>query len=126
MTLASMSPVFRIALIVGSVLYLLLILYMLKHKKLTVRYSIIWLISGVVLLLFALFPYLVLVLRDLLKLEMPTNVVFTMSIAFILLVSLSVSSAVSILHEKQKRLIQTQALLEKRVRELEEKIANTK
>lgn len=126
MTLASMSPVFRIALIVGSVLYLLLILYMLKHKKLTVRYSIIWLISGVVLLLFALFPYLVLVLRDLLKLEMPTNVVFTLSIAFILLISLSVSSAVSILHEKQKRLTQTQALLEKRVRELEEKIANTK
>ncbi len=126
MSLASMSPVFRIALILGSVLYLLLILYMLKHKKLTVRYSLIWLMSGVVLLLFALFPYLVLVLRDLLKLEMPTNVVFTMSIAFILLVSLSVSSAVSILHEKQKRLIQTQALLEKRVRELEEKIANTK
>ena len=29
MTLASMSPVFRIALIVGSVLYLLLILYIL-------------------------------------------------------------------------------------------------
>ena len=48
-----------------------------KKKKLTVRYSIIWLISAGVLLVFAVFPYVVLVLMtDLLGMAVPLNVVF--------------------------------------------------
>lgn len=120
MNAGHMDLALRIALLVGSLAYFGLILALLKRKKLTVRYSIIWLLSGGVLLLFALFPYIVLVLRDLLKMEMPVNVVFTLSIAFMLLLLLSLSVAVSGFAEKLRRLTQQQALLEKRVRELEE------
>ncbi|MEF9969859.1 MAG: DUF2304 domain-containing protein [Ruthenibacterium sp.] len=119
MKVDSISLVFRIALLLGSFVYFGIILLMLKRKRLTVRYSIIWLLSGAVFLIFAIFPYTVLVLRDLLKMEMPVNVVFMLVIAFMLLLLLSLSSTVSILSEKQKRLTQTVALLEKRVRELE-------
>lgn len=119
MKIDSISLVFRLALLIGSITYLFIILLMLKRKKLTVRYSIIWLLSGSVFLIFAVFPYTVLVLRDLLKMEMPVNVVFMLAIAFMLLLLLSLSSTVSTLSEKQKRLTQTLALLEKRVRELE-------
>lgn len=42
----SISPILRIGLLLGAVCYLALILWLLKKKKLTVRYSIIWLISG--------------------------------------------------------------------------------
>ncbi|MEG0910996.1 MAG: DUF2304 domain-containing protein [Ruthenibacterium sp.] len=119
MKVDSISLVFRLALLIGSVIYLSIILLMLKRKQLTVRYSIIWLFSGCVFLMFAVFPYTVLVLRDLLKMEMPVNVVFMLAIAFVLLLLLSLSSTVSVLSEKQKRLTQTIALLEKRVRELE-------
>ena len=52
-----MIPVFRAALIVGVLIYLLVIFYLMKKEKLSVKYSIIWLISGAVLLLFALVPY---------------------------------------------------------------------
>ena len=107
----SISPILRIGLLLGAVCYLALILWLLKKKKLTVRYSIIWLISAGVLLVFAVFPYVVLVLTDLL------------GIAFILLLLLSLSSIVSGFAEKIKRLAQENALLEERVRRLEAQLA---
>ena len=87
------------------------------------RYSIIWLISAGVLLVFAVFPYVVLVLTDLLGMAVPVNVVFLLVIAFILLLLLSLSSIVSGFAEKIKRLAQENALLEERVRRLEAQLA---
>ena len=118
----SISPILRIGLLLGAVCYLALILWLLKKKKLTVRYSIIWLISAGVLL-FAVFPYVVLVLTDLLGMAVPVNVVFLLVIAFILLLLLSLSSIVSGFAEKIKRLAQENALLEERVRRLEAQLA---
>lgn len=109
----------QIILIVGAVLYLLLILSLLKRNKLTVRYAVLWLISGVLLLLFACVPYIVYVLRDWMQIEMPSNMVFLMLFAFVLLILLSLTVAVSERTEKQKQLAQKLALLEKRVRDLE-------
>lgn len=96
----SISPILRVGLLLGAVCYLALILWLLKKKKLTVRYSIIWLISAGVLLVFAVFPYVVLVLTDLLGMAVPVNVVFLLVIAFILLLLLSLSSIVSGFAEK--------------------------
>ena len=73
------------------------------------------------LALFAVFPYIVLVLRDLTKIVTPSNLIFMMAIAFLLLISLCLTSIVSCLSEKIKKLAQQNALLERRVRELEEK-----
>ena len=87
------------------------------------RYSIIWLMAGGALLVFAVFPYIVLVLRDWLNMEMPVNVIFTLVLAFVLLLLLSLSTIVSGFAEKLKRLAQENALLEKRVRELEQALA---
>lgn len=112
--------VFRRALIVGVLLYLLIIFFLLKKKKLSVQYSIIWLISGFVLMIFALFPYIVLVIGDILRVINPVNLVFMIVMVFALLILLSLSSAVSILTEKNKTLTQNAALLERRVRELEQ------
>lgn len=119
---AGLSLVLRADLVVGVLLYLGVILWLLKKNKLTVRYSIIWFLSGFVLLLFALFPYIVLVLRDLLHVEVAVNLVFMIVLAFVLLILLSLSSIVSSFSEKIKRLSQNNALLERRVRELEQKL----
>lgn len=123
MSVHSIAPITRIALFVGAVLYLLIILYLLKKKQLTVRYAIIWLMSAGALLVFAVFPYTALVLRDLLKMEMPVNAVFTVVLAFMLLLLLSLSSIASSFAEKQRRMAQQQALLERRVRDLEAQLA---
>lgn len=113
------EPALRILLLVGVAAYLFVILWLMKKQKLLVRYSIIWLFSAAVLALFAVFPYIVLVLRDLTKIVTPSNLIFMMAIAFLLLISLCLTSIVSGLSEKIKKLAQQNALLERRVRELE-------
>ena len=123
MRVQSIDLVLRVALLVGVVCYFAVILFLLKRKKLTVRYAIVWLLSGVVLLIFAVFPYIVLVLRDLLKVQMPANLVFMLAIAFILLMLLSLTSIASGHAETERRLVQEHALLEQRVRVLEAQLA---
>ena len=119
---AGLSLFLRIDLLVGVLLYLGVILWLLKKNRLTIRYSIIWFLIGFVLLIFALFPYIVLVLRDLLQVELAANLVFLLVLAFVLMILLSLSSIVSGFSEKIKRLSQHNALLERRVRELEQKL----
>ena len=118
---AHIEPLLRILLLIGVAVYLFVILWLMKKQKLLVRYSIIWLFSAAVMALFAVFPYIVLVLRDLTKIVTPSNLIFMMAIAFLLLISLCLTSIVSGLSEKIKKLAQQNALLERRVRELEEK-----
>ena len=113
---------FRIALLIGVFIYLTAIFFLLKKKKLSVQYSIIWLFSGFVLLVFALFPYVVLVLGDILHIVSPVNFVFMVVLCFVLMILLSLSAAVSQLTTKNKSLTQNAALLERRVRELEAKL----
>lgn len=109
----------QISMLVGSFVFLIIILLLLKKGKLNVQYSIIWLLSAGVMILFAAFPYLLAVLRDIFGIQMPSNLVFIMLFAFVLLLLLSLSTIVTGFSKKIKTLAQTQALLEKRLRETE-------
>ena len=109
-------------LIFGSVGFLCFILYLMKKGKLEVKYSIIWLAFSLCMILFACFPYTVLVLKDIAGVIHPVNFIFFTQIIFILLILLSVSAVISGFSKKIKQLAQANAILEKRVRELEEKL----
>ena len=117
-----MSVTLQLELLLCSVCLLAVIFYMLKKNLLSVKYSLLWLFFAAALILFAAVPYVVYVLRDILNIEIPVNLVFVLLFCFVLLVLLSVSVAISQLAEKAKRLAQSNALLEKRVRELENKL----
>ncbi len=119
----SISPILRVLMLAGALCYLGCILFLLKKRRLTVRYALLWLLSAAGFLLFAIFPYIVLVLTNLLGMTVPINTVFILVTVFVLLLLLSLSSAVSTHAQKQKRLAQENALLEARVRQLEERIA---
>ena len=54
--------------------------------------------------------------------EMPVNLVFLLMFCFVLVVLLSLSIAISQLAEKCRRLTQANAILEKRVRDLENRM----
>lgn len=115
----------RLTLIIGSLLYLAVILALLRRKRLNVQYSIIWLASAVVFLLFSIFPVIVAGIGNLFKIEMPANLVFTMLFIFVLLLLLSLSTIVTGFSNKIRQLAQANALLEKRVRQLESKLSGT-
>ena len=112
----------QVLLIVGALALFGMIVYLIKHKKIEVKYSIIWLAFSATMILFALFPYLVLVLGDISGVVNPVNFIFMTLFVFILLIMLSVSAVISGFSTKIKRLAQANALLEKRVRELEQKM----
>ena len=117
-----MDEKLRVVLLIGTVLYLALIFLLLKKDRLSVRFSLVWLASGGVLLVFAAFPYVVYVLRDIFHMVMPVNLVFTLLFCFVLLLLLTLSVAASGFAERIKGLAQANAILEKRVRVLEAKL----
>ena len=116
----------RVLLMIGAFALFGMIVYLIKHKKIEVKYSIIWLAFSATMILFAVFPYLVLVLGDISGVANPVNFIFMTLFVFILLILLSVSAVISGFSTKIKRLAQANALLEKRVRELEKKLEENK
>ena len=116
----------RILLILGAISLFGMIVWLIKNKKIEVKYSIIWLAFSATMILFAVFPYLVLVLGDISGVANPVNFIFMTLFVFILLILLSVSAVISGFSTKIKRLAQANALLEKRVRELEKKFEENK
>ncbi len=106
-------------LIVGTIVLFSLIIYLIRKNKIEVKYAIIWLAFSLAMILFSIFPQLVFILGDLTRVINPVNFVFMIQIIFILLILLSVSAVISGFSKKIKRLAQSNALLEKRVRELE-------
>ena len=99
-----MTPQLQFFMILGAVALLLIIFLFLKRGLMSVKYSLLWLALAVGLVVFALFPYVVYVLRDLLDIEMPVNLVFLLMFCFVLVVLLSLSIAISQLADKCKRL----------------------
>ena len=110
---------------VGDLVFLFLIFLFVKHGRLSVRFSLAWFALGGVLLVFAAFPLVAKMLRGLLRFEVVSNMVFIMLFCFVLLVLLILCAVVSEYNERLKRLTQVNAMLEHRVRQLEEQLHRT-
>ena len=117
-----MTVQFQAYMLLGALVLLAIIFVFLKKGLMTVKYSLLWLGLSIVLVIFAACPYVVFVLRDILDIEMPVNLVFLLMFCFVLVVLLSLSIAITQLADKCKRLTQENALREKRVRELERRL----
>ena len=117
-----MTAQLQFFMILGALVLLATIFALLKRGLMSVKYSLLWLGLSIVLVIFAACPYVVFVLRDILDIEMPVNLVFLLMFCFVLVVLLSLSIAITQLADKCKRLTQENALLEKRVRELERRL----
>lgn len=112
-------------LILGSFVMFGLIIWLIKQDKVEIKYAIIWLAFSAVMIVFSIFPEVVYKLGDLIHVINPVNFIFLTQIIFILLILLSVTAVISGFSKKIKRLAQANALLEKRVRELEEQVNKT-
>ncbi|MBO6134049.1 MAG: DUF2304 domain-containing protein [Lachnospiraceae bacterium] len=115
-----MSTRLRILLFVGVIIYLLILLSFLKRQKLNLKYSLLWIVSGIILLILALFPGVLIGAAALAGIEVASNALFVIAIGLIIIILMSLTSIVSMQNEKLKKLIQYNALLEKRIRELED------
>ena len=120
-----MSPLLRISLCVGIAVYFTFIIIFLRKKALALKYTILWIVSGFLMLLVVLFPRIINYVSKILGIVPPANAVFTLELFFLIVILMSITSIVSKLDEKMKKMIQYTALLEKRIRELEEKLVTS-
>ncbi|MBC3804482.1 DUF2304 family protein [Acetobacterium fimetarium] len=109
----------RFFLIVSILIYLGIIIHFLKKRELNLRYSLIWIFSAVSMLLVSIFPEIIITFTSFVGIVDVVNSVFVLEGMFVLLIVLSLTAIVSHLNEKNRQLIQAVALLEKRVRVLE-------
>lgn len=112
----------RVFLIICVLIYLAVIVQLLRKKKLNLRYTLIWIFAAAALLFMAIFPNVIVSITHLLGINLPSNFIFIVEGIFVLVILLSLTSIVSHLSNRILKLIQTQALLEKRVRDLESRL----
>lgn len=105
--------------IFGSGVLLLVVLELVRRRRLLERYALLWLLSGIVLLILSSFRGLLEDAADLIGISYPPSALFFIAFGFVLLLLLHFSVAVSRLADQSKVLAQRLALLEKRVRDVE-------
>ena len=105
--------------VIFTVMYLTFIIHLLRKKKLELKYTLLWIIASLVLLVITIFPSTMYWISSALGIKTPINSAFILGCMFIILILITITSIVSLLNKNLRMLIQEVALLEKRVRELE-------
>lgn len=117
-----MSNTLRIVLIIGIVVYYIIVLRLLKKGRLSLKYSLLWLLMGVVMAILVIFPQILKIMCDAFGIVYGMNGLFTCALAFLLMLSMALTAIVSKQTDQIKNLVQESALLEKRLREIEGKM----
>ena len=117
-----MNLTLRIFFIISIVIFLAFILRYLVKKKLNLKYTLVWLATVFAMLIVVIFPSVIEYISALVGIVSTVNAVFLFAGMFTILIVLTLTAIVSHMNNRVYRLTQTQALLEKRVRELEVKL----
>ena len=110
-----------IAAAVAAVILLAVIFELIRSRRLQERYALLWLLTGLVIFVLAIWRSLLGKASDLVGIAYPPSALFVLAALFILLVLLHYSTVVSRLSEQNLALAQRLALLENRLRDAEEK-----
>jgi hypothetical protein len=96
---------------------LLLVLELVRRKRLSERYAILWLIAGTTLFILAVWKGLLTSLSHDVGIDYPPSALFAVAIGLILVILLHFSLAVSRLSDQNKILAQRLGLLQQQVQE---------
>ena len=115
-----MSPTLRLVLILAMAVYFTVLLLFVRRRGLNLKYFLLWLVMGVALFVLILFPGILTAMAHLLCIQSEMNALISAVCFFIILLEISLTAIVSRLNDKLTRTIQQTALLEKRIRALEQ------
>ncbi|MCR5392695.1 MAG: DUF2304 domain-containing protein [Olsenella sp.] len=108
-----MSIVLRIVLILGALLALSIVVRKVRKSKIRIADSVYWVCAAVLLLVLAIFPGIAFFFSGLLGFLSPSNFVFVVVIALMLLKLFNLACDVSRLTDKVEQLSQELALSKK-------------
>ena len=109
----------QVVAIFGALALLLIVLEMVRRRRLMERYALLWMLSAIVILGLAVWQDALNVLARQMGIISAPNALFFVAVAFILLLLLHFSAAMSRLSDQSKVLAQRQAILEERVQRAE-------
>jgi len=96
-----------------------LVIEMLRRKKLREKYAVLWLIVGVATLVLAAFPRLLNIVAEFVGVQIPSNLLFAMSILMLLGVCLHLSWEISVVEDETRTLAEEVAILRTQLESLE-------
>lgn len=102
---------------VAVVLVLTVIIELIRRHRLQERYALLWIVTGGVMLFFALWRGALHAFADLVGIAYPPSALFMVAGLFVLVVLLHFSTVLSRLSDQNKTLAQRIALLEQQLRE---------
>lgn len=108
--------------IVSALVVLGVVIELLRRRRLRERHALWWLVAGLLALVIGIFPQIPVWAADLIGVEIPTNLVFFVSIAILILVSIQHSAELTDLESETRTLAEEVAMQEVRIRELEERL----
>lgn len=111
--------------IIISLFLLIFIIELVRRKKLREEYSWLWLLTGTIILILALWYNLLQWITHLIGASLPTSTLFFLGLVFLILIAIQFSVKVSELNNQVKNLTQENGLLKNRIEELEEEKPST-
>ena len=112
-----MSLALKIVSIVFLLLLIFMILHLLKKDKITIKYSIVWLIPCIVLLIFTIIPGFLTWTTRVLGFQTASNMVFALLIALLMMISIVLTVIVSTQKNQIRTLIQEVSILMERTKD---------
>ncbi len=115
-----MTPL-RISIVAAAaaILLLFVVFELIRSRRLQERYALLWLLTGVVVLILALWRDALGKLSDAVGIAYPPSALFVLTGFFILVLLLHYSTVISRLSDQNRILAQRLALLEGRLREVD-------
>jgi hypothetical protein len=101
-----------IAAAIAAAILLLVVFELIRSRRLQERYALLWLLTGVVIFILAVWRSLLGSVSDLVGIAYPPSALFILAAFFILMVLLHYSTVISRLSEQNTTLAQRLALLE--------------
>ena len=103
----------KLAAIISLLSVMIAITHFVKKNKITIKYAIIWYLSLILLILFTTFPELLGWFTSLVGMELSSNFLFVLLIAFLFIICISLTIIVSEQKEQIRKLIQEVSMLKK-------------
>lgn len=108
----------RFGLLIASLIFLIVIVKLVASKRLTMKYSFLWLGLILAIIVCDLLPIIPYAVSGWLGFEAPSNFIFLVAIFFLLAIALSLSIIVSRQQRKITTLVQELSILENTVKKI--------
>ena len=104
--------VLRFTLSIAVISYFVIILYYLKKRVLELKYTLLWIVAGIIMGVMIFVPQLLVKFVRILGIESNMNGLFVLALGFILIILMSLTSIVSRQSTKIRMLIQQLAIIQ--------------